>query len=258
MYESELAVALRAAEEAGRIQLESAQKIGTVQLKSDDSPVTEIDKLCEQRISEILINEFQDDGFLREESSQIRGTSGRRWIIDPLDGTRPFIRGIPTHSVLIALEYQKQPVLGVIYLPALNQLCFGSAGNGAFLNGKQIYVSHTDKVTRAMGSALGYVENSDNSEGRALLNLMKKWDYGYGFMDSFTYVCVASGKIDVSVSLLDKAWDCAAAACIIKEAGGTFSDINGEESVHNGSIVFSNGIIHKEVLRVFREDQGKA
>lgn len=251
MFENELSVAIEAAKEAGKIQLEGMELIGEIEFKEDNSPVTDIDKRCEKTITELLVDRFPLDGLLREEDGEITGVSGRKWVIDPLDGTRPFIRGIPTHGVLIALEKENVPVVGVMYLPALDCLCYASKGGGAFINRKQVRVSKTDRLHDAMGSALGFIENSEMHDGQKLFEVMKTWNYTYGFMDSYSYVCVAGGKLDVAISLLDKPWDCAAAACIVKEAGGRYSDIFGNETIYNGSVVFSNGIIHDEILRHF-------
>ena len=123
--------------------------------------------------------------------------------VDPLDGTRPFIRGIPTHSVLIALEENHEPVIGVIHLPAMNITCWGAKNSGAFLNGEKISVSKTDSLYNAIGSALGFLEKADQLEGKRLLSLMKSWNYNYGFMDAYSYVAIASGKLDICLNLLD-------------------------------------------------------
>ncbi len=155
--------------------------------------------------------------------------------------------------MLISLEENNEPVVGVIYLPAMGLTCWASKGNGAFLNDKIIHVSNTESLNDAMGSALGFIEKSTLPEGKELFSLMHSWDYCYGFMDAYTYTCVASGKLDLAVNLLDKAWDCSAAACIITEAGGEFSDIHGNKTTHNGSIVFSNKKLHKPILNYFDE-----
>ncbi|MDR0307691.1 MAG: inositol monophosphatase [Chitinispirillales bacterium] len=250
----ELEFALKAAREAGKIQLALSGGSLNIERKDDCSPVTQVDKKCEEKVREIILSEFPDDSFLGEETGESGLSKTRRWIVDPIDGTRPYIRGIPTHSVLIALEEDANPVpvIGVIYLPAMDIICYASKGEGAFINGKKINVSSTDKLSGAMGSTLGLVEYADEPLGRSVLALMRKWDYTYGFMDAYSYVLLASGKLDVCVNLLDKAWDCAAAACIITEAGGRFSDISGERSVHNGSIVLTNGILHDQILRFFQ------
>jgi len=248
----ELNTAIRAAIEAGKIQ-QSKRDAATLNIekKGDRSPVTEVDKRCEECIREIIQNAFPDDGFLGEESGATESSNARRWIVDPLDGTRPYIRGIPTYSVLIALEEGGIPTIGVIHLPAMGITCYASKGGGAFIDGEKIGVSKTDKLSDAMGSALGIIEYADKPLGRGLLDFMRSLDYVYGFMDAFSYVLLASGKIDACISLFDQPWDSAAAACIITEAGGKFSSITGEPTVHSGSFVVTNGILHDKVLGFF-------
>lgn len=252
MYELELSHAIDGALKAGELQQQGRHKQHAIDIKNDTSPVTEIDKACEEVLFNELITAFPADAFLGEESGMQTGSSGRCWIVDPLDGTRPYIRGIPTYSTIIALEQDSVPVVGVINLPALNLTCWAAKGKGAFLNGTPLHVSSTKELSCAMGSALGFIERPEAVLKTQLLSLMKCWDYSYGFMDAFSYVCLAEGKLDVCVNLLDKPWDCAAAACIITEAGGTFSDIHGEKTVHNGSFVASNGILHQLTLDYFR------
>jgi histidinol-phosphatase len=253
-YSRELSGALKAAEKAGLFLQRSATTLPHIEIKADGSPVTEIDRMSESIIRDSLLSDFKNDGFLGEESGEVTGPSGRRWIVDPLDGTRPYLRAIPTWSVLIALEEEGEPVVGVIYLPAMGLTCSAARGNGAFLNKKAIHVSSCSTLKTAFGSALGFVEKADETSGKRLFRLMRSWDYSYGFMDAYSYVCVASGSLDIAVNLLDKPWDCASAACIVREAGGVFSDINGRKTVHGGSIILSTIALHKEALRYFSED----
>lgn len=250
-YAKELAVARIAAVRAGTLQLEYSGNIAGVERKDDDSPVTEVDKECEALIRQTLSEAFPDDGFLGEETGRQQGGSGRTWIVDPLDGTRPYIRGIPTYSALIALEEAGTPVVGVLHLPAMGETYWACRGQGAFLNGQPIRVSATSELSRAMVSSLGFVQKAGGHEAACLMNFMAACDYAYGFMDVYSYGCVAAGRLDVCVNLLDKAWDCAAAACVVKEAGGRYSDIYGNENIHNGSIVLSNGVLHDAVLSYF-------
>jgi histidinol-phosphatase len=251
-YKRELAVAVKTAREAGALLQKYARQMPPVKLKHDQSPVTAADRESERLIRRRLLSAFPRDGFLGEESSHIPGKSGRQWIVDPLDGTRPFLRGIPTWSVLIALEEAgREPVVGVVLLPALKLTCRAARGSGAFLNGKRIHVSKISSPGKAMGTALGFAEKAGRPEGKRLLSLMRSWGYAYGFMDAFSYVCVASGRLDIAVNLLDKPWDCAAAACIVREAGGAFTDSKGKRTVHSGSIILSNGRLHASALRCF-------
>jgi histidinol-phosphatase len=247
-YEGELRFARQVCARAARIQMSAARRLHRVTIKSDRSPVTEVDTRSQRLIVDAIDGAFPADGILAEEGGCREGTSGRRWVIDPLDGTRPYIRGIPTFSVLLALEERGAPVVGVIHMPELGVECWGRRGGGAFVNGARARVSTTGSLGSAMGSALGFVERRDRASTR-LLALMRRWDYAYGFMDAYTYVAVIAGKLDACVNLLDKPWDCAAAACIVTEAGGRYSDIRGARTVHTGSFVISNGRLHGALLR---------
>jgi histidinol phosphatase-like enzyme (inositol monophosphatase family) len=253
MQRRELTVAIKAAQAAGKIQLDGLKEPASLDIekKSDRSPVTAVDKACEARIREILLGEFPNDGFLGEETGENAGTTARRWIADPLDGTRPFIRGIPTHSALIALEEDGVPTVGVIHLPAMGLTCYAASGYGAFIDGERIRVSSTSNLSEAMGSVLGITEYAGAPLGESLIALTRAWDYTYGFMDAYSYVLLADGKLDACVNLLDKPWECAAAACIVTEAGGRYSSVRGEKTVHGGSIVLTNGILHEATLGFF-------
>jgi histidinol phosphatase-like enzyme (inositol monophosphatase family) len=252
LYDQELNICIKAALSAGGIQLKYKNRIHKIKKKQDSSPVSEVDKKCEIAIREIIFKHFPHDGFLGEETGEEKGTSGRKWIVDPLDGTRPYLRGIPTHSALIALEENGDIVCGCMHLPALKETYWAKKGGGAFLNNSKIHVSKTKNLSLAIGSVFGFIENQHKSSGKALISLMKKLDYVYGFMDAYSYGCIACGKLDVCINLLDMPWDCAAAACIIKEAGGKFSDLKGNFSIYNKSTVVTNGILHNQVLNYFQ------
>jgi histidinol phosphatase-like enzyme (inositol monophosphatase family) len=250
-FETELKAALDSAVKAGHIHSAMRKGLLGVSRKDDNSPVTEVDKKSEKLIIDILSEAFPSDGFLGEETGQYQGTSGRKWIIDPLDGTRPYIKGIPTSSVLIALEEDNEPVLGVIHLPFLNETYFAVKGGGAFLNNNPIHVSQTLKLEYAMGSALGIIEHAGSIKAGSIIELLRNCDYSYGFMDAYSYGSIAAGRLDLCVNLMDKPWDCAAAACIISEAGGCYSDLLGRKSIYSGSIIFSNSILHEQILEFF-------
>ena len=247
-FSKELEVALYAAKVAGAIQIDSQKSISNVELKKDRSPVTEVDKKCEKLIKKALLSEFKNDGFLGEESKKVIGSSGRRWIVDPLDGTRPYIHNIPTYSVLIALEEDGVPVVGVVHFPALKETYYASKGGGAFMNGEPISVSDGTTITDAMASALGVAEEAKTSDGKKLLSLLNTVDYNYGFMDAYSYMGVASGKLEFCISLIDNSWDRAAAACIIIEAGGEYSDLSSNKTIYSKTFLISNRNIHKKII----------
>jgi Archaeal fructose-1,6-bisphosphatase and related enzymes of inositol monophosphatase family len=252
IYDQELQIAREAACKAGEIQLLHRNRLLHIENKSDASPVTEVDRLCEQVIRDIVRKHFPADGFLGEETGFDKGTSGRKWIVDPLDGTRPYIRGIPTYSTLIALEDHDELVVGCMNLPGQNETYWAHKGGGAFLNGNPVHVSATPQIPKVFGSGFGFIEKAGTPDAHALLKLMGTWGYAYGFMDAYTYGSIAAGRIDVSVNLLDKPWDCAAAVCIVREAGGRFSDLRGQNSIYTGSCILSNGFVHNAVLEYFQ------
>src|SRR5687767_13153691 len=140
-YAAELALARRAAEEAGRFALGHFTTGLTVELKADGSPVTLADRGAEERVRSAIAAAYPADGILGEELGEASGTSGRRWIIDPIDGTQSFIRGVPLWGVLVALEDGGECVLGVVALPALGETLWAARGGGAFLNGTPARVS---------------------------------------------------------------------------------------------------------------------
>ncbi len=250
-YMNELELAIKIAKEVGEFQLQRQASLGKINLKEDRSPVTEVDEKSEDMIKAAIAEAFPADGFFGEETGKTEGTSGRRWIVDPLDGTRPYIHKIPTFSTLIGLEENGEMVLGVVNLPALEECYYATKGGGAFCNGTKIEVSKCDSVKDAMGTALGLVEEADKPSGKKLMPYMQQLDYVYGFMDAYSYVAVASGKLDVCITLIDFPWDRSPAAIIVEEAGGTFSTLSGERTIYGENFCVTNGIIHKETLKNF-------
>ncbi len=248
MYKQELLAALAIAKNVGHFQLEKQATLSKINLKEDRSPVTEVDEQSEEMIKADLLDLFPEDGFLGEETGTVESKNGRRWIVDPLDGTRPYIHKIPTFSTLIALEEDGEIVLGVVALHGLQETYWATKGGGAFCNGKKISVSDTSTVNDAMGSALGLTEAADTDAGQKLYKSMQSWEYVYGFMDAFSYMGVASGKLDMTVALIDTAWDRAPAAIIVKEAGGQISDLSGTSTIYGEQFLVTNGKIHNELL----------
>ena len=251
-YEKELSVALAIAKEVGLYQLKEQSSLGKINLKEDRSPFTKVDVTSEKMIQEAVLSAFAEDGFLGEESGEKKGSNNRRWIVDPLDGTRPYIHNIPTFSVLIALEEGNEIVAGVCHFPALNETYYATKGGGAFCDGKLISVSKTANISDAMGTSLGLTETAGSIVSEQLFDTMVSWEYVYGFMDAYSYMSVAAGKLDICVSLIDFAWDRGPAAIIIKEAGGRVSDFAGDDTIYSEQFLVTNGLIHEEALEIFR------
>ena len=252
-YAQELSVAKAIAQKVGLYQLQQQDSLGKINLKEDRSPFTHIDTTSEEMIKEALLSAFVQDSFWGEESGKTAGSNNRQWIVDPLDGTRPYIHKIPTFSILIALEEEGELVVAVCHFPALNETYYATKNGGAFCNDRPISVSKTSEITDAMGSSLGLTETGGEQVSRELFSEMQRWDYVYGFMDAYSYMSVASGKLDLCITLIDFPWDRAPAALIVQEAGGVFSDLQGEKSIYGDQFIVSNGHLHTATLGSFKK-----
>ncbi len=247
-YAKELDVALDIIKKVGDFQLEKQATLKKINLKEDRSPVTEVDEASEAMIKDAFAAAFPEDGFFGEETGQTAGTNGRRWIVDPLDGTRPYIHKIPTYSTLIALEEDGEIVVAAVNFPGLGETYWATRGGGAFCNGQPIAVSKTAALGDAMGSALGAVEESHTDRGQRTIASLRQMDYIYGFMDAYSYMSVAAGKLDCCIALIDYPWDRAPAALIVEEAGGVYTTLEGERTIYGESFMVSNGAVQEELL----------
>lgn len=250
-YHDEVELAIAIAKEVGQFQLNRQSTLGKINLKEDRSPVTEVDQQSEEMIKAAIQKAFPRDGFFGEETGKSEGTSGRRWIVDPLDGTRPYIHKIPTFSTLIGLEEDGEMIVGVVNLPGMEECYYATKGGGAFCNGQPIHVSQCNSIKDAMGAALGLVEEANTPVGQKLMPYMQSLDYVYGFMDAYSYVAVAAGKLDVCITLIDFPWDRSPAAIIVEEAGGRFSTLSGERTIYGDNFCVTNGLLHDETLKQF-------
>ena len=255
-----LALALSAAREAGRLTLEYFGRADlAVERKADESPVTVADRRAEQLLRERIIGKFPDDAIMGEELPDRHGRSGYRWILDPIDGTKSFIHGVPLYGVLVGLEHGLQSVLGVIQIPALDECVYAAAGQGAWhVRGSgapaPARVSQTPRLadslfcTSEMASFLrrGAPEVYDSLQAAA--RLTRTWGDCYG------YLLVATGRAEVMVDPIMNVWDAAAIQPILLEAGGTFSDWQGKPSIHSGEGIATNGRVLGEVLKITRPE----
>ncbi|MGZ8869027.1 MAG: histidinol-phosphatase [Thermoanaerobaculia bacterium] len=222
-----------------------------VRTKSDQSPVSEADEEAERAIRERLQNDRPDDGVLGEEYGTT-GTTSRRWIIDPIDGTRNYVRGVPVFGTLIALEEQGRVTAGVISAPALARRWWARRGDGSFCNGARLHVSSVSKVSDAF---IGYDSITDfapyDLESR-FVDLLRACDRSRGFGDFWAHMLVAEGAIDIALEPKVATWDMAAVQVIVEEAGGRFSSFAGEARPDGGSGLSTNGPLHDAVLEYLR------
>lgn len=215
-----------------------------VERKADDTPVTAADRAAESLVRRRIAERFPTDGILGEEEPEAPGTSGRRWIVDPIDGTIAFTRGVPLYSTLLALEDEHGPAVGVIGLPALGQMVYAGRGRGCWFDGRPARVSDTARLSGAFLTTSGYAHWSDD----ALLAVKRAgcrlaaWGDGYG------YALVATGRVDAMVDPTVARYDVAAMPIILSEAGGRFTSLTGDDGPGGGSGVATNGHLHPQLL----------
>jgi histidinol-phosphatase len=212
-----------------------------VETKPDLSPVTEADKAIEQALRERIAAERPGDSVLGEEGGA-SGEGDRRWILDPIDGTRNYSRGIPIFATQIALEVDGEVELGLVSAPALGHRWWAERSKGAFRDGVSISVSRATKLEDA-------VVSFELSEGiERLAPLAERAWHARSFGDFWQHMLVAEGCVDVAIDPAVKIWDCAPLKIIVEEAGGKFTDLAGRAVIDGGSGVSTNGLLHAEAL----------
>ena len=244
----EIEVAARAARKAAELALRYQPGI-VAETKSDNSPVTEADRECERLIAQILSEAFPEDGLLGEEGVRAESHSGRRWIIDPIDGTRDYVRGNPLWANLIALEQGNDIVAGVVNLPMLGSLYSAGRGGGAFHNGSAMRVSSKSSIDEAV-----LCMNAFNKlDGTPLKNRMLDWMARFwavrGLGGATDAMMVASGQAEIWMEPRAAPWDFAPLKVIIEEAGGRFLNFDGGSSIYAGNCVVCAPGLESEVLK---------
>ena len=241
-----LQVAIAAAKAGGEVALSYFRTKLEVERKADDSPVTVADRECERRIIEVLREAFPEHAILGEELGEQAG-KGAKWIIDPIDGTKSFIRGIPLFATLIGLEEEGVITTGVVYAPAQNELLYAQRGIGAFDSGGRVRVSEVRRVADSMlvfgGASALRTAGYWTAYERLVTHSARQRGYG----DYFAYTFVARGQAEAMIDVDIKPWDLAPLKIIIEEAGGVFTDFNGQPTIYSGSAIASNLHIHNEV-----------
>ncbi len=224
-----------------------------VETKPDLTPVSEADRAVEQLLRKRIGEERPDHAVLGEEFGIAGGDGSQaatRWIIDPIDGTKNYVRGIPVYATLIALERDGCLAVGVVSAPALGRRWWAARGAGAFADGVPLRVS---KVAAVEDAQLGHSSVSSWRQHGLMerfLELERRCWRGRGFGDFWTHMMVAEGAVDVAAEPEVSLWDVAAVQVILKEAGGRFTSLEGAPRPDGGSAVSSNGLIHDEVLSI--------
>ena len=246
----ELETALRAAKAAGEIIRGYYRSNLAIETKADRTPVTQADVECERAIRGIVLERFPAHGFFGEETGQTRADAEFLWLVDPIDGTKGFIRGYPFFSTEIALMRNGELILGVSNGVMFNDLAWAERGQGAWLNGEELHVSNIEESSLAVLST-GNLRSLASSDGwRALGNLVMTADRVRGYGDFYHYHLLAAGRIDAVIESDVNVLDIAALSVIVTEAGGVFTDLDGNATtLETTSVLAANRGLHGELLK---------
>lgn len=241
---AELAFALELADLADSLSL---PRFGAVDLrveaKADLTPVTDADRAVERALRDRIAVERPGEGVFGEEEGDEGGPV--RWILDPIDGTKNFARGIPIWASLIALERDGAVVCGVASAPALGRRWWAARGQGAWRDGEPIHVSAVEQLAAA---TVSFARSSLRRAPEQTRELVLEAAHGQQFGDFWAHMLVAEGAVDAAFEHAMEPWDCAVPQVIVEEAGGRFTSLTGERRYDGGSAVATNGLLHDEVL----------
>jgi len=242
----EFATAL--ATEAGALTLRYFGGIVDHDAKGDGSPVTVADREAEQLIRGKVEARYPDHAILGEEYGESNEGSRVRWILDPIDGTRTFMRGVPLYGVLIGIDIEGESAVGVAHFPPLAETVAAGAGLGCTWNGEPCRVSGVDRLEDAVVCTTDVERLLSRPEGAGWRRLQQRAAFSRTWGDCYGHALVATGRIEVQVDPVMAPWDAGPFLTIVTEAGGRFTTLSGEATVHGGSGVSSNGVLHGEVL----------
>lgn len=245
----DLAFAHELADAAARVTLAWFGRRLPVELKDDATPVTQVDRRAEREIREAIAARFPGDAVLGEEEGLHPGENGRRWVVDPVDGTKLFAEGIPLWTTLIALEVDGVAVLGVADAPAIGDRYHAIRGGGAWRGDRRLRVSAVGSLAESFVSHSGVEEWVAGGHGERLLRVAGRARRTRGLSDAWAHLLVAQGSVE---ALLEhepcRRWDWAATGVIVEEAGGCITTLSGARPVEGADLLVSNGVVHREVV----------
>lgn len=245
-----LNVAIQAAKAGGQVAYSYFKNIPKVSYKPDKTPVTKADIEAEKAIRLIISKNFPEHGIIGEEFPNINPKADFQWVIDPIDGTKSFVRGIDGWGTLLAVLDKGKPIIGIYNSPATNEIFTCELKKGAYLNGKKNHVSKVKDINNAFIVHSSINHFLEHNKVDNIVKLAKIAQGKRGASDCAGINMVLKGQADVNISGRGSIWDYAAPAILVQEAGGKFSDMDGNFSLTNRVGIFSNGLIHKQVLNI--------
>lgn len=250
-FETELDAVASWCDETDRIALEVFREVIQPDVKPDGSLVTKADRDIESFIRLSIERSFPEDAVLGEEEGLSREGATRRWIVDPIDATTNYVRGIPIFATLIALEDEEGLALGFVSAPALHARWWATRGGGSFHNGTPIMVSDIATVNDAHIATGGMDLFGPHELGDGIESVVERCDRHRGFGDFYGHMLVAQGSVEAMIDPIVSPWDLAACQLIVQEAGGRFTSLQGHPGYDQGTALSSNGRVHDEILSLF-------
>ena len=243
------------AREAGEITLKYFRGAHGAERKADGSFVTAADREAEAHIRARLAERFPDDAVVGEEAGESVGSSGRQWIVDPIDGTYSFVHGVPLYGVMLGLEAEGETVVGVVNIPAMGELVSAARGLGCHWNNQRARVSETARLDGALLLSTDFGLCERYGKGAACERLERAAGARRTWGDCYGHVLVATGRADVMLDPVMNVWDCAALLTIVEEAGGHFTDWRGQRTIRGGDAISTNALLFDEVMRTVTSDE---
>jgi myo-inositol-1(or 4)-monophosphatase len=252
MNQELLQAATEIAKIGGHHTLKYFKKNVEVLSKEDDSPVTIADRETEKIIRSEIQKRYPHHGIIGEEFGKTNEESNIQWVLDPIDGTKSFIHGVPFYTTLIGILIDNEPQVGIIYAPALGELCAAAIGLGATLNGEPCHVRDTENLSDATFLVTEIYRFQEMEQQELFEELMAKTKLHRTWGDAYGHMMVATGRADLMYDPQLNIWDAAALLPVVQEAGGVFSDSDGKQTIHSGNGYSTNKALYPEVKKIFK------
>ena len=256
-YRAYLDFAIESAYLAGRLTLGYFQTGVHPDIKADDTPVTVADRESESLIRSRIEQRFPTHAIVGEEyGTEDRGGATHRWYVDPIDGTKSFIRGVPLYAVLIGLEIEGSVEVGVAYFPALEMMVGAATGEGCWWNGRRAHVSQVSSLSQGCVTFTDVANFEPYGRGPAWQGFQKTAAFRAGWGDAYGHALVATGRTELMLDPIVSVWDCGPFPPILREAGGYFGDWSGNVTIHGGEALSTTQALLPEVLEIVRGASG--
>ena len=236
---------------AGRLTLAYFQTGVPAEIKSDNSPVTVADRLAEELVRSRIEKSYPQHAIIGEEHGVKESTgSSHRWFIDPIDGTKSFLRGVPLYGVLIGLEIDGIVEVGAAYFPPLDEMVAAASGLGCWWNGRRVHVSKVNKLHQAYFCCTDAASFRKNGRAEVYDRVAKAVYFRPGWGDAYGYACVATGRAEIMMDPVMNVWDCGPFPPIFRETGGYFGDWQGNETIYSCEALATNQALLPEILEI--------